>query len=219
MYHAEFNLSFLVLGDMEFAMDRLKTIPTWKICAATGAAAFTLLGGVMVRQHHYFNYTIRQSTLGMPNKPKFDILVNSFLTIPRTKGELSKAELDKAKEDIEAAVAAAGGNVETILRAVSILRPSKNVPVDPDCDLVLLSSWPSIESFTKFKAGGLQGFSQHLAQVIQYTAAVQIVLPQVFLFTRLKCLLLRKYHDLSIKFTPGRQISEAAMPTLTSSNL
>ena len=91
--------------------------------------------------------------------------------------------LEAASDRVKRAVVAAGGHLESIQRAVLVVRQTQQqtAAINNDVDLVLLTSWPSLVQFERFKAE-LEGFSQHVSQGNNYNQMARII-PQVLSFS------------------------------------
>ena len=91
--------------------------------------------------------------------------------------------LEAASDRVKRAVVAAGGHLESIQRAVLVVRQTQQqtAAINNDVDLVLLTSWPSSVQFERFKAE-LEGFSQHVSQGNNYNQMARII-PQVLSFS------------------------------------
>ena len=84
-----------------------------------------------------------------------------------------------------------GGNVSYVGFAVSVVVKSAQIPVvdlgPDDLDIVVLSSWGNLESFSQFRAG-LKGWSRHVAQGFNRNAVLNLLIPVAMLALKLKSL-------------------------------
>ena len=106
-----------------------------------------------------------------------------MLTIDRSDEPQVATSLEAASDRVKRAVVAAGGHLESIQRTVLVVRQTQQqtAAINNDVDLVLLTSWPSLVQFERFKAE-LEGFSQHVSQGNNYNQMARII-PQVLSFS------------------------------------